>query len=105
MDENTPNRFTIDLDGMEREDAPEPFTATLGGKVYQFIDAQEIDWRELIEAMTGELHGFFRMTLGDQAEEFLDNKLATWKLRKLMDMYIEHFGIIEPGNLMASSPR
>jgi hypothetical protein len=99
-------RFTVDLDALEREGAPEPFTAQLGGEEFTFNDAQDVDWQELMDALGGDLKNFFRLTLGqDKGEEFLAKKLPTWKMRKLMELYVDHHGLGDQGNANGSSTR
>ncbi len=98
------DRFTIDLDSLEREGAPEPFTVKLGEKVYVFADAMDVDWQELMTSLTGNMVHFFHLVMpNDEAKEFLAQKLPTWKMRKLMELYTEHHGLTDPGNRPASS--
>jgi hypothetical protein len=91
------SKVSLDLDALEREGAPEPFSIHLAGRVYPFIDAMELDWQDLMSAMQDPAR-FFALTLsGDDHKAFLNTKLSSWKLRKLMDSYREHHGMVEPG--------
>lgn len=89
-------KVSLDLDALDREGAPtEPFTANHLGRVYTFEDAQEIDWQKLMAALQNP-RVFFQLTLGNDAKDFLGGQLPTWKLRRLMDAYRNHYGLLEP---------
>ncbi len=106
MSDTPKNRFELDLDNMEREGTTEPFQVRLGGEEYTFIDPMELDWRELEKALTADLRDFFPYVLGaEQSTKFLENTIPTWKMRKVMEAYSVHFGLVEPGNSAASSQR
>ena len=91
------SKVSLDLDALEREGAPEPFSIRLAGRVYAFADAMEIGWQEMMAAFQ-DPRRFFRLTLSDEdAKEFFAADLPSWKLRKLMDSYREHHGMVEPG--------
>ncbi len=87
---------TLDLDALEREgdDAPRvPFSFNHNGNRYTLLDPKEIDWQELISALTNP-YVFFTVTLpDDQQKTFLGTKLPSWKLNRLIDRYIDHYGL------------
>ncbi len=85
---------TLNLDTLEREGAaPEPFSFLHNGRRYTLLDPKEIDWQDLISALSNPFV-FFSVTLpgADQAV-FLESKMPAWKLNKLIDRYIEHYGL------------
>lgn len=96
-----PAPISLNLDSLEREGAPGPFVVVLGGDRYEFTDAQEIDWQELQSVLTDPATFFRKVLPGEQGKKFLAQKIATFKLRKLMDAYREHFGLVEPGEAAA----
>lgn len=93
---NATAKVTLDLDTYEREGAPGPFSIRHEGRVYTFVDAMELDWQQLMLAL-GNPHQFFRLTLPDDAKEFLATPMPTHKMRKLMADYREHHGMTDPG--------
>lgn len=99
---NATAKVHLDLDTIEREGAPEPYTVRRGGRVYTFVDAMELDWQELMAALQ-DPPVFFKLTLGGDADAFLatDPKLPVWKMRRLMDDYRRHHGMMEPGETPA----
>jgi hypothetical protein len=94
---DTPAPISLNLDSLEREGAPGPFVVVLGGDRYTFLDAQEIDWQDL-QAALGDPRTFLRLVLPEgQGAKFLSLKVATHKIRRLIDNYREHFGLVAPG--------
>lgn len=101
----TSNETTValDLDALEAEGRPDPrppFTARLGGNVYTFADAMELDWQQILSALQDPAL-FFRLTLGADADAFLNHRLSVRSLRALMDRYREHYGMTGPGEAVA----
>lgn len=85
---------TMDLDALEREGgSPEPFSFRHNSRRYTLLDPKEIDWQDLISALSNP-YVFFSVTLaeGDQPT-FMGTKMPAWKLNKLIDAYIEHYGL------------
>lgn len=94
---NTTTKVTLDLDALDRENAPEPFSIRHGDRVYTFTDAMEIDWQKLMLALQNP-HQFFRLTLSEaDAKAFFAAPLPTYKMRALMNRYREHHGMTDPG--------
>lgn len=88
----------LDLDALEREGAPGPFDIMLGGKRYLLSDPQEVDWQDLIAAMSNP-HMFFRLVLPpEDHHQFFETRLPSWKMRKLMARYQDHYGIPDVPN-------
>jgi hypothetical protein len=96
----------LDLDELERPDAPDAFSATIGGKKYIFLDAKELDYRELLEGFRAFEQGNPDQAIGlmldpDDRDAFFENRLPSWKLEALFTAYNEHHGI-DPGEADAS---
>lgn len=97
----------IDLDELEREDDPGPFTATLGGREYTLCDPQLLDHRELVTAIVagsnGDLLGAMGIVLEEEdREEFWENKIPAFKLDALFTAYSAHYKLPSPGEANAS---
>lgn len=83
----------LDLDAMEREGAPTPFDFVLSGKRYLMSDPQEVDWQDLIAAMSSPSM-FFRLVLpAEDRQQFFEARCPTWKMNKLMQAYLDHYGL------------
>lgn len=93
---------SLDLDVLEREgDIPGAFTFQFDGKSYQMLDPQEIDWQDLLAGMRNPaLFVRFAMKLDDQAD-FFSKRVAAWKMNKLMESYVQHYGLPDLGNASA----
>jgi hypothetical protein len=64
----------LDLDTLERENAPLPFTFRHAGRRYMLRDPQDVDYQE----------------------EFFAASMASWKMKALMDRYQQHYGLSDP---------
>lgn len=83
----------LDLDALEREGAPEPFDFVLGGKRYMMSDPKEVDWQDLLAAMSNPVM-FFRLVLpAEDQRVFFETRLPSWKMNKLMQRYQDHYGL------------
>lgn len=83
----------INLDGLEREGSPLPFDFMLGGRRYLMSDPKEVDWQDLLAAMSNPIV-FFRLVLPpEDRTAFFDTHLASWKMEKLINAYLEHYGL------------
>lgn len=97
----------FDLDSLERDDAvKEPFEFTLNGHRFLMGDPQEIDYRDLLAVYRSANSGDFeeamgRLLDGDGRETFFEQRVPTWKLAKLFDAYIKHYGLPSPGERRA----
>ena len=94
----------LNLDTLERGDAPDPFGFVLGGDRLVCADPQDLDYRAFDEIPAGDLLAQFRVLLADdeQFEKFKAQKLPLWKMRKLSSAIMEHYGMGE-GSASASS--
>lgn len=99
-------KIHLNLDTLERENAPEPFAVVLGGKRYVLDDAQQVDSRELLAAQLAYMNGDPTKSLQvvvpeADREKFFGNRLPNYKLTALFKAYNEHYGI-DPGEASAS---
>lgn len=97
----------FNLDDFERDDAPEPFIAELGGKRYVLMDIQECDYRDILRAQEFRLAGQGQKSIEIVVPEkdraaFFANKIPNFKLNELFDQYNKHYGITDPGEAGAS---
>lgn len=93
-DPKTPD-VALDLDTVEREGAPTPFRITVGGKQYTLTDPQEVEWETLL-GMEFNPSGFLDVAVADEEREAFYaalNPLPAWKVRKLTNTYLAHFGM------------
>ncbi len=94
---------TINLDEIDREDAPSEFSFVHNGRRFVLADPQEMDWRDIVDAL-GHPELFFRAALADDdRKEFFADKMPAWKLGALVKRYREHYGLTNPGELAALS--
>lgn len=92
----------LDLDTLEREGAVEPFTFTLNGRVFTMKPRDEIAWQNLLLAQRNPLL-FVRFTMSKEDHDaFMEHELEMWKMDRLMQEYLKHFGI-DPGEFNGSS--
>ena|SRR5688572_431113 len=95
----------LDLDAFDHEqtdDRPEPFTIRHHGRVYTFRDAMDLDWQEVLAALTNPRE-FFHLTLEpDDAKAFLGSETSVRKMRRLIDDYRAHYGMLGSGEAPAS---
>lgn len=95
-------KIALDLDSVTRNDRPEDYYVMIGGKPVQLLDPVELDFRDLDEI--SEPEAFTRHCVAkDDREHFRNTDLPTYKFRRLMDNYAEHFRLDEiMGNRRAS---
>lgn len=95
----------FDLDALEREGTPEPFTFRAGGEKFTVTDMKERDWSDLAETQD-EPKSWMRLYLGDDFDRFAGlphGTVPSWKLEQLVGAINAHFGVGEPGEDNASS--
>lgn len=92
------NKVVLDLDTLEREGAIlEPFVINVKGRALTLLDVQELDWQDLAAiARSKDPHLFFVKAIdSDDYEHFIAAKIPSWKMERLMQTYLDHFGIDE----------
>lgn len=86
---------SLNLDALEREGAPPPFTIVHGGQPFTLADPRELDWRVIDRLGTGPADADLRALLGDQYEQFAAHPMPGWKLDALLEKWREHYGLGE----------
>lgn len=102
----------FDLDALEREGegaGKPPFKFAIAGNEYELINAEELDYRDLLAAFNAANAADFETAMGhllpeDQREGFVEHEIPLWKLEKLFDRYTKHFGLT-PGKKAGRLPR
>lgn len=98
----------FDLDALERDgDAKEPFKVTFGERDYELLAPVDVDALDLLPAMrafnAGDPELMLRCIVDeDDREEFFGNPLPMWKLNKMLEAYMKHFGWPAPGKSRSS---
>lgn len=103
VDQDKPvlSRVALDLDALEREGAG-PFEVRLGGRVWTFADAMDLDYNDVMNAGEDPI-GFLRIALPpDDVDDFFALRIPLWKLQRLVTTYMEHSGVPLPGEATAS---
>ncbi len=88
----------LNLDTVEREGGnTKVFDFVHNGRRWVLLSPMDLDWQDIISAMTDPLT-FFRRTLPpEDVNEFLDTPLPLWKMRLLVDRYMQHYGVPDEG--------
>lgn len=95
VEQNLP--VALDLDAVEREDAKGPFGFRHLGRRYTLTDPQEIDWQQLLVAQRDPLYFITIALPKDDREEFFNTKMPSWKMNRLVEDYMKHYGLTSPG--------
>lgn len=83
----------LNLDTLEREGAPVPFDFIHDGKRFLLSDPKELDWQDVISAMSNP-HMFFKLVLpAEDRRAFFESRMPTWKMNILMERYQDHYGL------------
>lgn len=95
---NNGNRAAMNLDELEREGGPtSPFDFVLEGKRYLLADPQDLDWQDIISAMSNPVM-FFRLVLpAEDHSTFFRSRIPGWKMNALMRGYQNHYGLPNQG--------
>lgn len=89
MSESVP----FDLDAVEREASGEPFKFTLGGESFTLDSPEAADWRVDPRSPEG-LQTLLRGMMGkDQFDRFEQHEMPGWKLGKLLEAAMRHYGV------------
>lgn len=105
IDNSQPSSAALDLDNLEREGGvASVFDFIHNGRRWILSDPQEVDWQKLILAMSNPVR-FLQMVLPpEDHNSFFSTPLPTWKMNKLMDAYLQHYGLPGVGD-QAALPR
>jgi hypothetical protein len=98
-----PAGVSLNLDTLEREGGPQdPFVLVLGGERILLSDAAEMDWQKLLASLN-DPRVFFRLVIPpDDHKTFFGTDMSAWKMNKLMESYMAHYGLPSPGEANAS---
>lgn len=89
----------LDLDSLERENAPEPFVVKLGGRRISMIDVRDLDWQLAASLSPNRPYQFFEAVVPeDEQEHFLSQQLPLWKIERMAQQYRDHYGLGDEGN-------
>jgi hypothetical protein len=99
---DTPPKVSIDLDALEAEESFDPFVIHVGGKRFELKNPNEIDYI-ILEYAQQSPQNFLHAAVGDDAfPEFRKIEIPQWKVAKLLDKYLKHFGLpTNPGEVSA----
>lgn len=86
-------KIAMNLDTIQREDAPTDFTFVLDAKTWKAIDPKEVDWQILDALNPNDGRAVMRVFLGDEFAKFEKIKLPAWKLDNLAQSLVRHFGL------------
>lgn len=94
----------FDLDALEREGTKDSFVVKVGGKSVTFRDPQDLDWQDVSELNADNPVDFVHAVVAkDDADHFFSCEVPAWKLNKLFEAYLDHYGITQPGEAPALS--
>ena len=89
----------LDLDSLERENAPKPFTIRLGGRKVTLIDLRDLDWQEAAALSPDRPFQFVEAVVAEEDQEFfLSQKISLWKMENFASAYRTHYGLGDEGN-------
>jgi hypothetical protein len=96
MSENT-GSIDLNLDTVEREKSYSPFRVNVGGRVVTMTDPSEFDWKDL--ANIDQPVQFFKYACdADTRRYLLQQNIPGWKVGKLIEAYMAHYGLEDKGN-------
>lgn len=97
------HKVSLNLDTLEREDPREPFSIVISGKRIVMSDPSDLDWKVLMDLNENNPMQFFRYVVApDDQAHFKKADIPGWKMRKLMELYQEHYGLDNLGNAVGS---
>lgn len=98
------NNIDLDLDALEREGVSKPFSVKLGGRRYELVAIDQLDFRLATEIMTADVEKSLRLLLPDEdCEPFFKNDIPSFKMNQLFKAYLAHYNI-DPGEADGSPP-
>ncbi|HET7388425.1 MAG TPA: hypothetical protein VFJ19_17365 [Nocardioidaceae bacterium] len=101
MTDAKPSEVSLDLDTLEKESDPGPFTFRAGGERFEVRDVRDVDWQDLLTVDLG--IESLRAALGDDWKRFEKVRLSGWKLDKLIAGFMRHYGLGNSGEGDASA--
>lgn len=86
-------KVNLSLDDLEKENPKEPYRTSLRGRVIELADPQDIDWLELMDIEDDPARFIVLCMSDDDARFFMDEPVPSWKINKLMDAFMQHYGL------------
>lgn len=95
-------KVTVNLDTIEYETPDEKFSFVLAGRRMELDDPNLVDWKILAE-LQAPIELLKHVTQSDEDRAWLrTHKLPIEGLKRLMDAYVQHYGLPEMGKGTAS---
>ncbi len=92
------DKIDFNLDVVEREKTYKPFVVGIGGRSVTMTDPSEFDWKDLADI--DQPVQFFKYACDAETRAFLlAQKIPGWKLGKLIEAYMAHYGLEAKGNV------
>lgn len=87
--------FVLDLDSIEKERTAGVFSLKIGDHTVDFMDASDVDWRDLINLGTvGDPYIWLQSIMSDEDFQWiLGQSFEGWKLEKILREYQDHYGV------------
>lgn len=96
-----PAGVALNLDTLTREVTAEPFVVIIGNKRREFMDPNDMDWRDMMAALQNP-EMIFRLALSEEDyKEVMAESISVYKMQVLSSAYMDHYGF-DPGNPPAS---
>jgi len=86
-------KVNLSLDDLEKENPRDSFVITLAGRTIVLNDPQDIDWLDLMDVEDDPTRFIVLSMNEEDAEFFMGQRLESWKVNKLMDMFMQHYGL------------
>lgn len=99
--QDKPSGVALNLDTLTRETSVEPFVVVIGGKAREFMDPNDMDWRDMMRALE-DPRLIFQLALNEaDFGEVMAQTITVYQMKTLTTRYMEWYGF-DPGNLPAS---
>ncbi len=87
--------FVLNLDGIEKERTAGTFSIELNGRKLDFLDASDVDWRDLINlGNVGDPYTWLESIMSKEDFQWiLGQSFEGWKLEKILREYQDHYGV------------
>jgi hypothetical protein len=99
-----PAPVSLNLDSLEREtdEVKEPYSFVLDGRTWTALNPNDADWQDLADLDIRDLRAVLRLFLGDDYADFEKVRLPGWKVNKLSEAIVQHYGLANLGEAPAS---
>lgn len=83
----------LSLDDLEKENPRQPYRTKLRGRVITLNDPQDIDWLILMDIEDDPTQFVTNCMSEEDAEFFMEEPLESWKVNRLMEAFMRHYGL------------